>query len=147
MDLIIHEPCNNASAALHHSLNANFSAKIYYLAMKTREEAGRRIKAAREALGMTLQDVCGKVPGLTVSRLSNWEQGLRMISVEQAKRLGPVFKVSPEYILTLQDETGLEESKLLELFRNADARGKRELFRYAESQQAEIGAPNHLKKA
>lgn len=147
MDLIIHEPCNNARATLHHSLNANFPAKIYYLTMKTREEAGRRIRLAREKKELTLQEVCEKVPGLTVSRLSNWEQGLRMISVEQAKRLGPVLGVSPEYILTLQDETGLEESKLLELFRSADARGKRELFRYAESQQAEIGVPNHLKKA
>lgn len=109
--------------------------------MKTREEAGRRIKSARDGLGMKLQEVCVKVPGLTVSWLSNWEQGLRMISVEQAKRLGPVLNISQEYILTLQEEPGLDELKLLELFRSADARGKRELFRYAESQQAEIGTP------
>ena len=70
--------------------------------MDTKKEAGRRIKQAREARGYTLKAVCDQVPGLTVSRLSNWETGLRMIGVDEAKKLAPVLGLSAADILTVE---------------------------------------------
>ncbi len=70
--------------------------------MDTKKEAGRRIKQAREAKGYTLKAVCDQLPGLTVSRLSNWETGLRMIGVDEAKKLAPVLGLSAADILTVE---------------------------------------------
>ena len=105
--------------------------------MDTKAEAGRRIKAARLALGLRLEDVCSRIPELTVSRLSNWEQGRNLIGVEEAKKLAPVLGVSAGYILTLEDAPAdKRESALLQLFRESDERGRTSIFRVAESQSA-----------
>lgn len=64
--------------------------------MDIKEESGKRLKAAREALGLKLREVACQVPGLNVSRLSNWEHGTRMIGVEEAKKLAPILKISVE---------------------------------------------------
>lgn len=72
--------------------------------MNTKEESGRRIKAARKNKGMRLEDVCSHMPGLTVSRLSNWEQGRNMIGVEEAKKISPILGVSASHLLTLDEE-------------------------------------------
>ena len=70
--------------------------------MDTKKEAGRRIKQAREARGYTLKAVCDLIPGLTASRLSNWESGLRMIGVDEAKKLAPILGISAADILTVE---------------------------------------------
>lgn len=78
---------------------------LYALRMDTKKEAGRRIKQAREARGYTLKAVCDQVPGLTASRLSNWESGLRMIGVDEAKKLAPVLGISAADILTVEQSS------------------------------------------
>lgn len=102
---------------------------------QTKIESGRRIKNARDSLNLTLADVHAKLPWLTVSRLSNWEQGSRMIGVEEAKKLAPILNVSAAYLLTLEDAPiDTKEKALLNLYRNLDERGKSTLIRVAETE-------------
>ncbi len=97
----LHKLCKFATPVLHGSFS-DFDKRLGYLgAMSTKDEAGKRIKLAREALGLTLEGVCARVDGLTVSRLSNWEHGRNMIGVDEAKKLAPALGVSAAYILTI----------------------------------------------
>ena len=105
--------------------------------MDTKSEAGRRIREARDKLGLKLRDVEEAIPEISVSRLSNWEQGINMIGVDEAKKLAPVLHVSPGYILTVEDETPDERAKLVLKYWNAlDERGRDTVLRVAESESA-----------
>lgn len=121
----------------------------YVRRMATEEEAGRRIKAAREALHLTLREVCAAVPGLHVSTLSNWEQGIRMIGVDEARRLAPVLKVTPGYLLTIDDTTPTpREQALLDLYRATDTRGQDVIISVAEKESSYVVEPeSHDDKA
>lgn len=76
----------------------------------TKKKSGARIRTKRIELKMTLKDVHELIPEISLSRLSNWEQGLNMVSVDAAKKLAMVFKVSAAYLLTLED-TPMDEMK------------------------------------
>lgn len=104
--------------------------------MGIKEEAGRRIKAARKAAGLRLEDVFAEIPEISVSRLSNWEQGINMIGVEEAKKLAPLLKVSAGHILTIDDDVTNDprEQALVNHYRNSDERGRNQIFRVAESE-------------
>lgn len=133
----LHELCNLSSSLLHKSFSDGENLSDYLLLMNTKEEAGRRIRAARLKKGMRLEDVCTHVAELTVSRLSNWEQGRNMISVDEAKKLSPVIDVSAAYILTIEDNPGHQQEKsLIALYRKSDARGKDAIFHIAERESA-----------
>jgi len=116
--------------------------------MSTKEEAGRRIKKAREDKGLTLEDVEKQVSELSISRVSNWEQGRNMIGVDEAKKLGPVLGVSPAYLLTVVDEPNdTREKTLLGYFRISDERGRTQILRTAELESKYIGQPDDDAKA
>ena len=107
--------------------------------METNEtaiEAGRRIQEARRARNLTQAALCELIPGLIPTRLSNWETGRRMVSVDEAKRLASVLQCSAAYLLTLEDDAKLDEDakRLLELYRGSDARGRSLIFRVAEQE-------------
>ena len=126
-----------ATTKLHNSLIPGFHGLAYPSAMDTKTESGRRIAAARKLAEMTLQEVCNAIPGLTVTRLSNWEHGTRMISVDEAKRLAPVLKTTASYLLTIDDEPGdPRERALLEKYRLCDENSQRMLHRVAEAECA-----------
>ena len=94
-----------------------------------------RIRTRRLGLGLTLEDVCQRVSGLSVSRLSNWEHGRNMISVDEAKKLALVLEISAAYILTVEaDPLVKTELFLLEHFRSADARGQKNILRTARDE-------------
>lgn len=78
-------------------------APPYAFGVCTKKTSGRRIKARREELGLTLADVCSLIDGLSVSRLSNWEHGRNMVSVDEAKKLSAVLDLPVAYILTVED--------------------------------------------
>jgi len=103
--------------------------------MCTKKQTGLRIRTRRLVLGLTLEDVCQKISGLSVSRLSNWEHGRNMISVEEAKKLALVLDISAAYILTVEaDPWDKTELFLLEHFRSADARGQQNILRTARDE-------------
>ena len=135
MNEVFHGLCNSTSNLVHAKWSDRRCFDSYRSGMTTKEESGRRIKRARQSKGMTLDQVCISVPGLTVSRLSNWEQGTRMIGVDEAKRLAPALGVTAGYLLTLEDAPeDQRESALLDLYRHSDDRGKEMIIRVAESE-------------
>jgi transcriptional regulator with XRE-family HTH domain len=112
--------------------------------MDTKEKAGMRIKALRQARRLTLQDVSDGTKGVvSPSQLSNFEQGIRMVSVDAAKALAQVLGTLPEYLLTLIDqEPDADEITLIELYRACDERGKKAAF-HAAKEQAEYSRPKN----
>jgi transcriptional regulator with XRE-family HTH domain len=76
---------------------------------------------------------------LSKSRISNYEQGIRRLSVEAAKVLAEALgNVSPAYLLCVDDgETkSPDEMQLLQRYRAADADGKAEIMGLAEQRCA-----------
>ena len=133
----LHKLCNFATRSLQQSLSDGVNVAGYLCEMTTKEEAGRRIRAARLKKEMRLEDVCSQIPELIVSRLSNWEHGRNMIGVDEAKKLAPVLGVSAAYLLTIEDEPGdMRERALIDLYRQSDIRGKDEILHIAERQSA-----------
>ena len=113
--------------------------------MEWMAEQGRRIKAAREAKGLTVEQLADLSDGgLKASRISNYEQGTRGMKPPQAKELAKLLDVSPAYLLTLTDDADLSdrERMLLALFRQADDRGKTAITRLAES-ECQASVVNH----
>jgi transcriptional regulator with XRE-family HTH domain len=124
------------NASFHKSLIDGIHALGYRFRMDTKTESGKRIKAAREGLGLTLKDVCERTNGvLTPTRLSNWEHGSRMISVDEAKRLAPILETTAGYLLTLEDEPGDRRLQtLVTTYKMLDERGRDTVHRVAEAQ-------------
>ncbi len=113
--------------------------------MEWMAEQGRRLKAAREAKGLTVEQLAGMTGGeLKAPRISNYEQGTRGMKPPQAKLLAKLLNVSPAYLLTLTEDADLSEREraLLDLFRHADDRGKTAITRLAES-ECQASVSNH----
>lgn len=113
-----------------------------------KEEVGRRLKKAREEKDLTLQEVCNQVAGLTVSRLSNWENGIRMADVDVVKKLAPIYTTSAAYLLTLEDtQPDPREKALVELYKAADPRGQDTILRVAESESQYVDSGKRSDRA
>lgn len=99
-------------------------------------ECGKRLAAARAACKLTQAELCSGVPGLEVSRLSNYETGIRQLPIEIAKKIAPVLGVSAGYLLTLEDkEEDAERIKaLVALYKSSDQRGQATILRVAQQE-------------
>ncbi len=97
---------------------------------------GERLRAARHARGISLQALSDLTGGaLSKSRISNYEQGIRRLSVEAAKGLAESLgNASAAYLLCVDDgETKTpEEMQLLRRYRAADADGQAAIMALAE---------------
>jgi transcriptional regulator with XRE-family HTH domain len=82
---------------------------------------GQRLRAQRLVLGLSLNELSERTGGaLSKSRISNYEQGIRRMGVEQARLLSQALgTVSPAYLLYVENEHPLspEELGLVETFR------------------------------
>ena len=94
--------------------------------MTTDEESltraiGQRLRAQRQAVGISLTELCARTSdALSKSRISNYEQGIRRMGVEEARILAKALgTVSPAYLLHLDDEHPLspEEQEVLAAYR------------------------------
>lgn len=142
----LHRFCKSASPLLHESFSDTLFFGRYCHRMSTKEEAGRRIREARNRLKMRLEDVCANIPEITVSRLSNWEQGRNMIGVDEAKKIAPILGVTASYLLTLEDSPCDEKERaLLSLYQRADTRGKDAILHVAERESAYLVAPDSVR--
>ena len=99
---------------------------------------GLRLRTARKAQNLSLQALASMTDGsLSKSRISNYEQGLRRLGIEEALLLSEALgTVSATYLLCLEHERLLDakEQRLLELFRKLDDRGKDTVLALASSQ-------------
>lgn len=88
---------------------------------------GQRLRNARKGAGLSLAALSERLGGtLSKSRISNYEQGLRRMSIEVAEQLAPVLGATPAYLLCLNDDQELssEEWRLIHGYRETDSRGK-----------------------
>jgi transcriptional regulator with XRE-family HTH domain len=100
-------------------------------------DMGERLRAARNARGLSLSELAELTGGqYSKPRISNYEQGIRRMSVEVALGLAEALgSVSAAHLLCLDNEKGAfgeDELRLLEAFRRADAAGRRQLLETAE---------------
>jgi transcriptional regulator with XRE-family HTH domain len=105
--------------------------------MELTKKIGLRLRAARKAQSLSLAALAARTSSLSKSRISNYEQGLRRMGLEEARELASALgTVTATYLLCLDDEGTLSEgeSALLGLYRQADSRGKETIRNVAESQ-------------
>ena len=85
---------------------------------------GQRLRAQRQAVGLSLSELAQRTGGLSKSRISNYEQGIRRMGLEEAEALATALgTVTPAYLLGLEGEgpiTG-DEYALLEAYRRVSA--------------------------
>lgn len=108
--------------------------------MNFKKESGKRIRAARANLdggrGITLDELSKRTNGvLSASRISNYEQGLRLPKPQDALILGQALGVAASHLMCLEGEEEMlpEESDLL---RNWRALPENERNAYARRIQA-----------
>jgi transcriptional regulator with XRE-family HTH domain len=94
---------------------------------------GRRLRLARDFLGLSLYKLSDSIDGLikvrnpgklrmliplAPSRISNWEQGLKQIGVREAWSVSQVCQTDPAWLLCLTDHAMTPQEKdLLRHFR------------------------------
>jgi transcriptional regulator with XRE-family HTH domain len=97
---------------------------------------GERLRQARHDQGLSLSELAERTGCYSKSRISNYEQGLRRMGLEEALVLSEALgHVSATYLLCLDDTPPLtpEESDLLARYRAADDSGRAQLKELAES--------------
>jgi len=104
--------------------------------MELTKKIGQRLREARHAQDLSLAQLSARTGSLSKSRISNYEQGIRRMGLEEARLLAEALEtVTPVYLLCLDDTGPLSEAEmsLLELYRRADDRGKGRILEAAES--------------
>lgn len=100
--------------------------------MNYKKESGRRLKAAREDKRLTLAELSARLGGLlSPSRLGNYEQGTRMIGVQEALALGPILGVQPSHLLCVDVGEADMTVHEIELLRNYRALPERDRMEYS----------------
>jgi transcriptional regulator with XRE-family HTH domain len=97
-----------------------------------RRRIGLRVKELRESRDWSLADLEKRLRGrLSKSRLSNYEQGIRLLGPEEALLLGAAFDVPPAYILCVDDDMLLDkvERQLVKDFRALPERDRMDYAR------------------
>jgi transcriptional regulator with XRE-family HTH domain len=109
--------------------------------MDLTKRIGQRLRAARQEQKLSLSDLSARTNSLSKSRISNYEQGIRRMGLEEAQELAIALgTVTPTYLLCLDDTDPLSvrERQLVELFRGTDERGRETILRSAAAEK-ELG--------
>lgn len=109
---------------------------------------GNRLRAERQRRGWSLNELSTRTGGqLSKSRISNYEQGIRRMSLEAARDLAAALEtVTPAWLLLLDDANPLndEELRLLQGFRAMDAAGRQQALELVQAPSAPAdGAAAH----
>ena len=105
--------------------------------MTLNKRIGQRLRSARTGQKLSLAELAARTKTLSKSRISNYEQGIRRMGIEEAQELAEVLEgMTPSYLLCLDDASPLapEEWQLVDRFRGTDQRGRDTILRAAESQ-------------
>jgi transcriptional regulator with XRE-family HTH domain len=104
---------------------------------------GLRLREARHAEKLSLGALSDRTGGaLSRSRISNYEQGIRRLGLEEATMLAQALgTVSATYLLCLDNEGYLSEQEqaLVRCFRRTDERGRETILAVAESECEVLG--------
>jgi len=107
--------------------------------MDLTKQIGQRLRDARRAQHLSLAGLAARTTSLPKSRISNYEQGIRRMGLEEARELAAALgTVTPTYLLCLDSAGPLSQSELnlVELYRKADDRGRDTILQVAESQSS-----------
>lgn len=107
------------------------------ITMDLTKRIGQRLRSARHEQKLSLADLSARTQSLSKSRISNYEQGIRRMGLEEAHELSVALgTVTPTYLLCLDDRGPLSdrELELIDHFRRTDARGRDTLLKLAQSQ-------------
>lgn len=147
----LHAPCSFASAALHATRIARRTLATYADDMTVFDDTayardvGERLRAARTRVSPKitqgqaaehLANALGYTDGSSpASRVSNYENGHRLPDLITVRILCDLYGCTPSSILS-DDATAhtAQEIKLLDMYRQTDERGRRQITRVAESQ-------------
>lgn len=105
--------------------------------MDDKIKLGKMIKKLRKNLGMGQKDVCALIPDLEESALSNYETGRRFPSLDMVKKLAKVLKVTPSYLLDLDDFTQESNVELV----NTKQKGRIPIMTWQQAGAIDINAP------
>ena len=120
--------------------------------MDYKSEIGRRIKEAREALDLSLEELAKRTGGkLSKSRISNYEQGIRMPGPYEANVLAEVLGVDAAHLLCLQSVFTIKAIKLMRNWMSLPEKEREGYFRriellslaYRETIPDETGEKSH----
>lgn len=127
------------------------------ITMDLTKRIGQRLRSARHEQKLSLADLSARTQSLSKSRISNYEQGIRRMGLEEAHELSVALgTVTPTYLLCLDDRGPLSdrELELIDHFRRTDERGRDTLLKLAQSQpdhdpaeEAEPETPEESKDA
>ena len=123
---------NSYLRVYHHS-----RVTLYPTGMTLNKKIGLRLRSARTGQKLSLSDLAARTKTLSKSRISNYEQGIRRMGIEEAQELAEALDgMTPSYLLCLDDASPLapEEWQLVERYRGTDERGRGTILRVAESQ-------------
>lgn len=106
-------------------------------------EIGERLRYARQCAELSLAGLSDRTGGqLSKSRISNYEQGLRRMGVEEARLLAAALgTVTPAYLLCIEDPLNLsaDELDLLRQYRATDAQGRIAVRAQAGAEAQRVG--------
>ncbi|MGB5831647.1 MAG: helix-turn-helix transcriptional regulator [Thiohalocapsa sp.] len=106
--------------------------------MTLNKKIGHRLRSARTVQKLSLSELAARTRTLSKSRISNYEQGIRRMGIEEAQELAEALEgMTPSYLLCLDETSPLspEEWTLVTRYRGTDDRGRDILLRIAESQR------------
>lgn len=120
----------------HNTLIASYTGEsVMFRAMNWAKEIGKRLRSAREAMnhgsGISLQELSKLTDGvLSPSRISNYEQGIRLLKPQEARILGKALNSDPAYLMCLEGGEMLpEEVDLLSNWRALPEKDRRDYSR------------------
>jgi transcriptional regulator with XRE-family HTH domain len=112
--------------------------RFYILIQMTlNKKIGQRLRTARMSQKLSLAELASRTRTLSKSRISNYEQGIRRMGIEEALELAEALEgLTPTYLLCLDDTSPLDEAELalIERYRSTDERGREVIMRVADAQ-------------
>ena len=115
--------------------------------MTLNKQIGQRLRAARLAHKYSLSELASRTRTLSKSRISNYEQGIRRMGIEEAQELSEALDgITPAYLLCLDDTSPLSEDewRLIQRYRRTDERG-RDLLQQVADNQGKYHVPRNEK--
>ncbi|WP_273703981.1 helix-turn-helix transcriptional regulator, partial [Candidatus Accumulibacter vicinus] len=94
--------------------------------MNFKAESGRRLRQAREAKRWTLNELAAQVQGVSASRISNYEQGIRLMRQPEAVKLAGALGVSAAHLMCVDESVMLpmKVQRLIYFYEQSDPRGQ-----------------------
>jgi transcriptional regulator with XRE-family HTH domain len=105
--------------------------------MTLNKQIGQRLRSARLAHKYSLAELASRTRTLSKSRISNYEQGIRRMGIEEAQEISEALEgITPAYLLCLDDTSPLseEEWQLIQRYRRTDGRGQALIQQVADNQ-------------